>query len=47
MNSYQQEHDDLLASILGTGPHRFEGDYAATSSMTAVMGRMATYSAAS
>jgi len=34
----------LLASILGTGPHRFEGDYAATSGMTAVMGRMATYS---
>ena len=26
------------------GPHRFEGDYAAASSMTAVMGRMATYS---
>jgi predicted dehydrogenase len=43
-NPYQQEHDDLMASILGTGPHRFEGDYGATSSMTAVMGRMATYS---
>jgi myo-inositol 2-dehydrogenase / D-chiro-inositol 1-dehydrogenase len=43
-NPYQQEHDDLLASIRGAGPHRFEGDYAATSSMTAVMGRMATYS---
>jgi predicted dehydrogenase len=43
-NPYQQEHEDLLASILGTGPHRFEGDYAATSSMTAVLGRMATYS---
>ncbi len=44
MNSYQQEHNDLAASILGTGPHHFEGDYAATSGMTAVMGRMATYS---
>lgn len=43
-NPYQQEHDDLVASILGTGPYRCEGDYAATSSMTAVMGRMATYS---
>ncbi len=43
-NPYQREHDDLMASILGTGPHRLEGEYAATSSMTAVMGRMATYS---
>ena len=41
---YQREHDDLLASILGSGPHVFEGDYGATSSMTAVLGRMATYS---
>ena len=43
-NPYQQEHDDLMASIRGDGPYRFEGDYGATSSMTAVMGRMATYS---
>lgn len=43
VNPYQREHDDLQASIRG-GPHCFEGDYAATSSMTAVMGRMATYS---
>jgi predicted dehydrogenase len=43
-NPYQREHDDLFASVRGTGPHRFEGDYAATSSMTAVLGRMATYS---
>jgi myo-inositol 2-dehydrogenase / D-chiro-inositol 1-dehydrogenase len=43
-NPYQQEHDDLLASIRGTAPYRCDGDYAATSSMTAVMGRMATYS---
>ena len=43
-NPYQREHDDLLASILGSGPYHFEGDYGATSSMTSVMGRMATYS---
>ncbi len=43
-NPYQREHDDLVESIRGDGPHRFEGDYGATSSMTAVMGRMATYS---
>ena len=43
-NPYQQEHDDLAASIRGSGPHLFEGGYAATSSMTAVLGRMATYS---
>lgn len=43
-NPYQQEHDDLMASIRGDGPYRFEGAYGATSSMTAVMGRMATYS---
>lgn len=44
VNMYQQEHDDLQASIRGSGPYTFEGDYGATSSMTAVMGRMATYS---
>jgi myo-inositol 2-dehydrogenase/D-chiro-inositol 1-dehydrogenase len=44
VNPYQQEHNDLMASIRGTGPKRFEGDYGATSSMTAVLGRMATYS---
>lgn len=44
INPYQREHDDLMDSIRGTGPHLFEGDYGAASSMTAVMGRMATYS---
>ena len=43
-NPYQREHEDLLASILGSGPYHCEGDYGATSSMTSVMGRMATYS---
>ena len=33
-----------MASIRGTGPHVFEGGYGATSGMTAVLGRMATYS---
>jgi len=44
VNPYQQEHEDLVMSILGTGPYRVEAEYGATSSMTAVMGRMATYS---
>jgi predicted dehydrogenase len=43
-NPYQREQDDLVASILGRGPHVFEGDYGAASTMTAVLGRMATYS---
>lgn len=43
-NPYQQEHIDLFASIRGAGPHMFDIEYGATSSMTAVMGRMATYS---
>jgi hypothetical protein len=28
-NTYQREHDDLFAGVRGTGPYRFEGDYAA------------------
>ncbi len=44
VNPYQQEHNDLVASITGKGPYRMEGDYGAQSSMTAVLGRMATYS---
>ena len=43
-NPYQLEHNDLMASIRGSGPYRFDADYGATSSLTAVMGRMATYS---
>jgi predicted dehydrogenase len=43
-NPYQREQDDLAASIRGSGPHVFEGDYGAAASMTAVLGRMATYS---
>jgi predicted dehydrogenase len=44
VNPYQKEHDDLAASVRGEGPHVFEGDYGADASMTAVLGRMATYS---
>lgn len=40
---YQQEHDDLFASIRSGNPLN-EGEYGALSSMTAIMGRMATYS---
>ncbi len=44
VNPYQAEHDNLVASITRSGPYRMEGDYGADSSMTAVLGRMATYS---
>ena len=43
-NPYQREHNNLFQSIRGDGPYRFDADYGATSSMTSVMGRMATYS---
>ena len=37
------EHDNLFAALLAGKPYN-EGDYGATSTMTAIMGRMATYS---
>ena len=40
---YQVEHDDLFAAIRKNEPY-FELDYGITSTMTAIMGRMATYS---
>ncbi len=43
-NPYRREHENLFASIRGIGPHRLDAEYGAASSMTAVMGRMATYS---
>ena len=43
-NPYRVEHDNLFASIRGSGPYRLDAEYGADSSMTAVMGRMATYS---
>ena len=42
-NPYDVEHGDLMAAILGNKKYN-EGWYGATSSMTAVLGRMATYS---
>jgi myo-inositol 2-dehydrogenase / D-chiro-inositol 1-dehydrogenase len=42
-NPYQVEHDDLFASIRAGSPYN-EGEYGALSTMTAIFGRMATYS---
>ncbi|MFQ5733973.1 MAG: dehydrogenase, partial [Planctomycetaceae bacterium] len=42
-NPYQVEHDDLFAAIRDDEPHN-EGEYGATSTMIAILGRMATYS---
>jgi predicted dehydrogenase len=42
-NPYQVEHDDLFASIRAGNPIN-EAEYGALSSMTAILGRMATYS---
>ncbi len=43
VNPYQVEHDDLFASIRAGKPIN-EGEYGATSSMTAILGRLCTYS---
>jgi predicted dehydrogenase len=42
-NPYQVEHDDLFASIRSGNPLN-EGQFVAESTLTAIMGRMATYS---
>jgi len=42
-NPYQTEHDDLFAAIRNDQPYN-EGEYGAMSTMTAILGRMATYS---
>lgn len=42
-NPYQQEHDELFAAIRNGG-HINNTEYGAKSTMTALMGRMATYS---
>jgi myo-inositol 2-dehydrogenase / D-chiro-inositol 1-dehydrogenase len=42
-NPYQVEHDDLFGSIRSGNPIN-EAEFGTTSSMTAIMGRMATYS---
>jgi myo-inositol 2-dehydrogenase / D-chiro-inositol 1-dehydrogenase len=43
VNPYQREHDVLLEAIRQGKPHN-EVDYAARSTMTAILGRMASYS---
>jgi hypothetical protein len=43
VNPYQTEHDDFFAAIR-SGASYNEADYGANSTMTAIMGRMATYS---
>jgi predicted dehydrogenase len=42
-NPYQVEHDDLFAAIRNDQPYN-EAEYGAHSTMTAIFGRMATYS---
>jgi len=42
-DGHQLEHDDLFAALLAGKPYN-EADYSAASSMTAILGRMATYS---
>ncbi len=43
VNPYQQEHDDLFAAIRRDEAYN-EGEYGAHSTMSAILGRMATYS---
>ncbi len=42
-NPYQQEHDDLFHAIRNNEPYN-EAEYGAKSTMTSILGRMATYS---
>jgi len=42
-DGHQLEHDHLFAALLEGRPYN-EGDYGATSTMTAILGRMASYS---
>ena len=42
-NPYQVEHDDFFAAIRNDTPYN-EAEYGAHSTMTAILGRMATYS---
>ena len=42
-DGHQQEHHDLFAAIRDGDIHN-EGEYGAKSTMTAILGRMATYS---
>ncbi len=42
-NMYVEEHKDFFAGIRGNGPQRFDADWAANSTLMAIMGRMAAY----
>ena len=42
-DGHQVEHDDLFAALMAGEPYN-EGDWAARSTLTAILGRMATYS---
>jgi myo-inositol 2-dehydrogenase / D-chiro-inositol 1-dehydrogenase len=42
-DGHQVEHDDLFAALIAGKPYN-EADYSAASTMTAIFGRMATYS---
>jgi predicted dehydrogenase len=44
VDPYVQEHSDMMASILGTGPYINEAMTVAESTMTCLMGREAAYS---
>ncbi|HSU65500.1 MAG TPA: Gfo/Idh/MocA family oxidoreductase [Tepidisphaeraceae bacterium] len=44
-NPYQVEHDDFMDAIRNNKPYN-EAEYGASSTMTAILGRMATYSGA-
>ena len=44
INPYEQEHRDMMASILGKGPYINEAMEVAESTLTCVMGREAAYS---
>jgi len=43
-NPYQREHDDFFAAIRNDTPCNEAAAYGATSTMTGILGRMATYS---
>jgi predicted dehydrogenase len=43
-NPYQVEHDELFATVAAGDYHHADAELGATATMTAIMGRMATYS---
>ena len=40
---YVVEHQELFASIRGTGPRRFDGDWMISSCLLGIMGQLAGY----